>query len=74
MTLENILKKMFMKIGCGPVPSDNEETKRTGTYIKALVIEETGKTSLLMCSLLGRELILLLGNFRNVCDSVVCNK
>lgn len=56
MTLENIQKKMFMKIGCGLVPSDNEETKRTGTDIKALVVEEIGKTSLLMCSLLDREL------------------
>jgi len=27
VTLENIQKKMFMKIGCGLVPSDNEETK-----------------------------------------------
>jgi len=56
VTLENIQKKMFMKIVCGLVPSDNEETKRTWTDIKALLVEETGKTSLLMCSLLEREL------------------
>jgi hypothetical protein len=49
-------KKMFMKIDCSLVPSDNEETKRTGTDIKALVVEEIAKTSLLMCSILGREL------------------
>lgn len=45
-----------MKIDCSLVPSDNEETKRTGTDIKALVVEEIAKTSLLMCSILGREL------------------
>jgi len=56
MTLENIQKKMFMKIVCGLVPSDNEETKRTGTDIKALVVEEIGKTSLLMCLELDGEL------------------
>jgi hypothetical protein len=38
------------------VPSDNEETKRTGTDIKALMVEEIGKTSLLMCLELDGEL------------------
>jgi hypothetical protein len=47
---------MFMKIVCGLVPSDNEETKRTGTDIKALVVEEIGKTSLLRCLELDVEL------------------
>ena len=47
---------MFLKIVCGLVPSDNEETGRTGTDISGLVVEEIGKTSLLMCLLLDRKL------------------
>jgi hypothetical protein len=45
-----------MKIVCSLVPNGNEETKRTGTDIKALVVEEIGKKSLLMCLVLDREL------------------